>query len=223
MKNPKHAPVMCVRRETLPAHLKTNYTSLVDMSLMDLEYKHINFLNRNVVDNKKESSLEDYLIGTKYPQLLPYVVIKSGDKVLAYNRKGNETRLHGKTSIGIGGHIDIEDCLYTPMGTTETMLHVPGTIVRSCEREIVEEAGISLRDIPIIQINKALISHDDEVGKVHLGLIAIIEIDQDKVQPKEELLNARWLSIKELHDIVDTCENWSQILINNLEELQHGN
>ena len=43
-----------------------------------------------------------------YLQPIPYTIIKQGSKYFAYTRLegGGESRLHGKTSIGAGGHMD---------------------------------------------------------------------------------------------------------------------
>src|SRR5699024_7470616 len=45
---------------------------------------------------------------TTYLQPIPYTIIKQGSKYFAYTRLegGGEARLHGKTSIGAGGHMD---------------------------------------------------------------------------------------------------------------------
>src|SRR5690349_11917775 len=47
----------------------------------------------------------------RYKQLIPYVLIFCNGKVLRYQRGkgGQETRLHGLYSLGIGGHISEED------------------------------------------------------------------------------------------------------------------
>src|ERR1043166_6958302 len=46
-----------------------------------------------------------------YKQLIPYVLIVCGDRLLRYQRGkgGQETRLRGLWSVGIGGHISEED------------------------------------------------------------------------------------------------------------------
>ena len=222
MKNPKQAPVLCVQRQALPEHLRISHTALVPMHINDLEYKQVSFINRAVVDAKREVNTAHFSIGVMFPQILPYVVLVSDRHVLMYNRKGNETRLHGKASIGIGGHIDVEDSIcFHDQG--EAVLDVAATIIKSCERELHEEAGITQVFMPDLNFNHALISVDDEVGQVHLGLIAIAEIDPVYVHPQEELRNARWVPISDLRGMIGECENWSQILINNLEGLQYGN
>src|SRR6266436_10124185 len=47
----------------------------------------------------------------RYKQLIPYVLIICDGKILRYRRGrgGQETRLHGLYSVGIGGHISEED------------------------------------------------------------------------------------------------------------------
>ena len=44
-------------------------------------------------------------------QLIPYALIICNDKILRYRRGrgGQETRLHGLYSVGVGGHISEED------------------------------------------------------------------------------------------------------------------
>ncbi len=46
-----------------------------------------------------------------HKQLIPYVVLRSGDEVFCYTRgkKGGEQRLHDRWSLGVGGHICRED------------------------------------------------------------------------------------------------------------------
>src|SRR5947208_17054344 len=47
----------------------------------------------------------------RYKQLIPYVLIICQGRILRYRRGrgGQETRLHGLYSVGIGGHISDED------------------------------------------------------------------------------------------------------------------
>ena len=58
------------------------------------------YLNRSEAENDK-----------RYKQLIPYVLLICNGKILRYRRGkgGQETRLHGLYSVGIGGHISDED------------------------------------------------------------------------------------------------------------------
>src|SRR5437764_12039244 len=61
---------------------------------------NILYLNRSEAEQDK-----------RYKQLIPYVLVLCHDKILRYRRGrgGQETRLHGLYSVGIGGHISEED------------------------------------------------------------------------------------------------------------------
>src|SRR6478752_7288323 len=43
-----------------------------------------------------------------FKQLIPYVVLRSGEQIFHYRRgkKGTEARLHALRSVGVGGHIN---------------------------------------------------------------------------------------------------------------------
>jgi predicted NUDIX family phosphoesterase len=58
------------------------------------------YLNRSEAEQDK-----------RYKQLIPYVLLICGDRILRYRRGkgGQETRLHGLYSVGVGGHISEED------------------------------------------------------------------------------------------------------------------
>ena len=62
------------------------------------------YLNRTEAEQNK-----------RYKQLIPYVLLICNDRILRYRRGkgGQETRLHGLYSVGIGGHIsDTDDGLW---------------------------------------------------------------------------------------------------------------
>src|ERR1700722_16245689 len=56
--------------------------------------------------NRSEAELDK-----RYKQLIPYVLVICNDKILRYRRGkgGQETRLHGLFSVGVGGHISEAD------------------------------------------------------------------------------------------------------------------
>src|SRR5438552_14466403 len=61
---------------------------------------NLEYLNRSAAEQDR-----------RYKQLIPYVLILCNGKILRYRRGkgGQETRLHGLYSVGIGGHISEED------------------------------------------------------------------------------------------------------------------
>src|SRR6266478_5887353 len=58
------------------------------------------YLNRSEAEHDK-----------RYKQLIPYVLVLCNGKILRYRRGkgGQETRLHGLYSVGVGGHISDQD------------------------------------------------------------------------------------------------------------------
>src|SRR5712664_282614 len=61
---------------------------------------NLTYLNRSEAEQDK-----------RYKQLIPYILLICDDKILRYRRGkgGQETRLHGLYSVGVGGHISEED------------------------------------------------------------------------------------------------------------------
>src|SRR5213593_910479 len=62
--------------------------------------------SRLVYRNRSEAEQDK-----RYKQLIPYVLIICNGRILRYRRGkgGQETRLHGLYSVGVGGHISEED------------------------------------------------------------------------------------------------------------------
>src|SRR6476646_11333873 len=62
--------------------------------------------SRLVYLNRSEAELDK-----RYKQLIPYVLLICNGRILRYRRGkgGQESRLHGLYSVGIGGHISDED------------------------------------------------------------------------------------------------------------------
>ncbi len=144
-----------------------------------------------------------------YKQLIPYCVLRSGNLVFRYRRgrQQGERRLHNLESIGIGGHISVEDRNLFNLGTvpyTDAML-----------RELAEEVEV---ETTYRQRIVGLINDDTtEVGQVHLGIVHLFELDQPQVQPRESGLKEAGfvpLSVLRLHR--HRLETWSQFCLDAL-------
>lgn len=150
-------------------------------------------------------------INTEFKQPIPYAMITRGNEVYVYERlsQGGESRLHNKLSIGVGGHMNLisEDATWHE------------TLVENLTRELDEELHIesTKKDIEYL----GLINDDeDEVGAVHLGILARIEVDADAVVEVKETdqLKGQWVTIDELrtNEVFDRLESWSKISVENL-------
>ena len=138
-----------------------------------------------------------------YKQLIPYCVFRCGDDAFFYTR-GNqqgEKRLHAKRSIGVGGHI----CTLDRNGTQEPYL---AGMERELEEEIEIESGYAEQLVGLIN------DDETEVGKVHLGVLHIFELDEPKVRPLEEsMIETGFAPITDLLRDIDQFETWSQIAL----------
>jgi len=153
-------------------------------------------------------------IDPTHKQIIPYVLLASGDKVLFYIRgkKAGEQRLVDKGSIGIGGHMNQEDESLFNYVTDEAAYRA------GVEREIAEELKIDSKfDDRIV----ALLNDDTtEVGRVHLGVVHVFKLAEPKVEKREAMItNLAFLSKDELVRRRDSLETWSQICCDSLERL----
>jgi predicted NUDIX family phosphoesterase len=135
-------------------------------------------------------------ISPEYRQIIPYVVIRSGDEyfVLVRTPKQSETRLHHKVSLGIGGHVN------------------PGhTLLEGLQKELDEEVWIgSTYDMQFIGI-----VNDDstDVGRVHLGAAYVLDAQGKDVKIKEtDKMSGEWMTRAGLRGSRDAMESWSQIV-----------
>ncbi|MDX2080444.1 MAG: hypothetical protein SFU53_06635 [Terrimicrobiaceae bacterium] len=145
-------------------------------------------------------------------QIIPYAVFRHGDRILHYTRgsSSGEKRLVAKSSIGIGGHInDTDESLFS---FDQSTYHA------AVRREISEElrlgGGFTERAV-------ALINDDStEVGRVHLGVVHVVDLESTDVQAGEKAIAALGFATRaELVARRDEFETWSQIVLDGLPEL----
>lgn len=137
-----------------------------------------------------------------YKQIIPYVVLTRKGLVFATRRlnKGGESRLYGKVSIGIGGHIN-------PVDETDRR----SVLMKGLERELDEEVYIQRRGELVPQ---GFINDDGNgVGAVHLGLCFSMEVEGEVSVKETEKLSGGWMSLQELRWEFDNMETWSQIAL----------
>ncbi len=130
-----------------------------------------------------------------YRQLIPYTLIRHKDSYFTYGRSssGGEARLHGKLSIGVGGHVDISDIQVDAFSGID----LEKTISTALSRELDEEIQIEGNIISVSTMPHMICSNESEVDKVHLGLITIIEVDTSSITTKEDALIALGMKTKE--------------------------
>ena len=145
-------------------------------------------------------------------QIIPYVVLVHQGRVLHYVRgkKAGEQRLVSKGSIGIGGHMNDED---QDLFTFDRAAY--GAAV---QREVGEELRLNAKYTNRI----AAILNDDstEVGRVHLGVVHVFQLESDDVQKGEAMITElQFLDRAQLQARRDSLETWSQICLDHLDQL----
>lgn len=157
------------------------------------------YINRSEAENDR-----------RYKQLIPYVLLICNGKILRYRRGkgGQETRLHGLYSVGIGGHISEQDSgLFTKdLGYREGM-----------RREIMEEVAVE-------EVNESAVAviNDDssEVGQVHFGVVHVMHVANEKVIGRRSgILGPEFIPIADAVKNPSGYESWSSLCLENLELL----
>jgi predicted NUDIX family phosphoesterase len=160
---------------------------------------HILYLNRSAAELDK-----------RYKQLIPYVLVLCGDKILRYRRGkgGQETRLHGLFSVGVGGHISEEDhgLFSSRAGYQEGM-----------RRELQEEVAIEdIKDVVVAVIN----DDSTEVGYVHFGVVHIVRVGNEDVAGKRSgIVAPEFIPIADAMKDLSAYESWSRFCLENLSSL----
>lgn len=149
-----------------------------------------------------------------FKQIIPYVIISHGDQYLSYVRgqRAGETRLVGHRSIGIGGHINPVDAM--PLFNTDFRDAYLSAVVREVEEEIHIQSAYSNSVV-------ALLNDDsNEVGKVHLGIVHLWNLEAPNVSKKEQMITQlTFMNEGELQEVRDSLETWSMLCLDHLHTI----
>ena len=147
----------------------------------------------------------------RYKQLIPYALILCQDRILRYRRGkgGQETRLHGLYSVGVGGHISEEDngLFAQRLGYQEAM-----------RRELIEEVDIDFTNEAAV----AVINDDStDVGQVHLGVVHVVQVADESVAGRRSgIVGPEFISTSEAVKNPEAYESWSRFCLEHLDALR---
>jgi len=178
-----------------------------------------------------KTSLEDRATCETDPgflQLLPYVVLQREDTkavfVYCRGKGGEEARLHGNLSIGLGGHVDTdvsagpEDIDSSPQDIL--FKHLMNDALRELEEEVGLKGSLPGDDnyLPMFWDNEVIYDDTNPVGQVHLGLFIKALISDDSRLGSAEvgvIEGSQWLTWTELKEpaVYDRLENWSKLIV----------
>jgi predicted NUDIX family phosphoesterase len=135
-----------------------------------------------------------------FKQLIPYVVVRDAARVFLMRRTdaGGDPRLHGKASIGVGGHLNPVD-------------HGEDPLMSGLGREWREELEADWR--PDFRLVGLLNDDSNPVGAVHLGVVFTVEAEGRPVAVRErDKLTAELVAPEALSAVWDRLETWSQLV-----------
>jgi predicted NUDIX family phosphoesterase len=157
--------------------------------------------------HKEFKSRPDMELDQTYKQIIPYLVFKHADRYFLMQRsaQASETRLQNKFTLGIGGHVRAED------------LQEGSTLFDWAQREFHEEVDYN-GNLTITTLGM-LNDDSNEVGKVHVGLVLLLEGDTDAIAVRSELKSGTLLTLEECAAYADQMETWSRIIFDSLHQI----
>lgn len=139
-----------------------------------------------------------------YKQIIPYVVIRRGDRYFLLRRlkKQTEARLHDRLSLGVGGHINpTEELAADPM---------EAGLMRELSEEVDVERIDGLTCVGILNEN------DGGVSDFHTGLVYLLETTGEVAVRETEKMAGGWATLEEIQARFEDLETWSQIVVAHL-------
>jgi predicted NUDIX family phosphoesterase len=139
-----------------------------------------------------------------HKQLIPYVVVKDGERVFLMHRTdaGGDPRLHGKASIGVGGHLNPVDTGQDPL-------------MAGLRREWAEELLAGWE--PEFSLLGLLNDDSNRVGAVHLGVVFTVDAAGRPVDVRErDKLSGTFADAAALAASWERMETWSRLVATSL-------
>jgi predicted NUDIX family phosphoesterase len=163
--------------------------------LRDLIEKNAFFIDRDIAEN--DETLR---------QLIPYVLMRQQGKFLLLRRtkKQQERRLHGKLSLGVGGHINLND------GSTPWQAFLKGM-----EREIHEEVNVEVLQLSYMGL---LNDTSSPVSRVHVGLVYLAEVRFLGLN-EPDMFDFWFVDLTEIEQRREELEGWSKLALDFLKKL----
>ena len=141
-------------------------------------------------------------IDPAFKQIIPYLVLRDGQRYFLMQRTaaGGDARLHGRYSIGVGGHLNPGD----------------GGLLGGLRREWDEELVADF--VPEFRLLALLNDDTTPVGAVHLGAVYVAEADGRSVAIREtDKLTGGFADPAEVAAVAHRLETWSALAFEFIE------
>ena len=132
-----------------------------------------------------------------FKQVIPYLVLRDGERLFLMQRTtaGGDPRLHGRYSIGVGGHLNPGD----------------GGVLGGLRREWAEELVADF--VPEFRLVGLLNDDTTEVGAVHLGAVYVADAAGRPVAIREtDKLTGSFVGADDVAAVADRLETWSRLV-----------
>ena len=176
-----------------------------EINYEDRILNNINYMKRGLAEENP---------AFKQPIAYSMIVNPSLKQVFAYQRASHdsnysEKRLQGKWSWGVGGHIEKID--------RENGNPIHASMLRELREEVFINETINPKVLGYIN------NDTDAIGKVHFGILYIIETNSTIIKPKDsEIDNGKLINIGKLEKICSSpkmnVEEWSNIALKPLKK-----
>lgn len=169
-----------------------------------IDQENIDKVLTNIVTHYQSIQRSYAEVDTTFKQIVSYVIFTFDGKLFVMERKnnGNEATLSNKLSIGIGGHLRIDDL------QGETLFD---WVAREFEEEVQYQGNLKMHTIGFLN------DDSNEVGQRHLGLIILLQGDHGKISIKsDEHKTGNLMSMESCFENFDLFESWSQIVLQTL-------
>lgn len=196
--------IIVVSREILFNNEKNAFNGFLSKNQSQGEEIFDAFKNYEV---KRRGDMED---NPSYKQLISYCLLENeNDEILVYQRLsgGGEERLHGQSSVGVGGHMNN----VVGADSINEVLRV------NAQRELHEEVGLTEDRSQNMEYIGFINDDTNEVGKVHIGVVFKIKVKSSDVEVKEtDTLKINWISQDKINDL-NHFESWSALILKDLK------
>lgn len=196
--------IIVVSREVLFDNEKNAFNGFLSKNDGQGEEIFNTFKNYEV---KRRGDMEE---DPSYKQLISYCLLENeNDEILVYQRLsgGGEERLHGQSSVGVGGHMNN----VVGADSINEVLRV------NAQRELNEEVGLSEDRSQNMEYIGFINDDTNAVGKVHIGVVFKIKVKSSDVEVREtDTLKINWVSQDEINDL-NHFESWSALILKDLK------
>ena len=183
--------ILVVAREHLFAEIDAWH------GLQEVDFDHY----MHIINDKKEFLPRSIMeTDQHYKQIIPYLIFTHNDKYFLMQRKSDasEARLRNKLTLGIGGHIRQEDMVDDSLFSWA---------LREFHEEVNYQGAVKVKPLGILN------DDSNDVGKVHIGFIFLLEGDSSDISIKSELKSGALVSLADCYAQRESMESWSQFVI----------